>query len=300
LLRRAGVAGISIFADRRMKLLIGFSLLSSFALAATNNCPNTTASSPVSNGVTTDTTTIPGTGPGNDLATLAAGCTAINLTFSNFTLDNHNTTGTGSSALTLSGTYFAETPAGVVNPLLSPDNVLLATVRGTAATNTDGDVNDGSNNWVSNSNSAQHAVNNDLAFLVNEGGSLGLSGLTVTITNPVVQGNATGSVTVYVCEGGTATGIVTTGGQCTGGTLVSHVLTLTTSPSQSFTFNFALPQTRIDVTSAILLQGGTASAVSGFDTIGFSFIEVAPEPSTFVLIGSAFAFVGLLRRRQKR
>jgi len=282
-----------------MKILIGCIMLSSLASAATNNCPNTTASSPVNNGVTTDTTTIPGAGPGNDLTTLAAGCTAVNLTFSNFALDNHGTTGTGSSVLTLGGTYFAETPAGVGNPLTTPDNVLLATVRGTAAINTDGDVNDGSNNWVSNSNSAQHSVNNDLAFLVTEGGVLKLSALTVTITNPVVQGNASGSVTVFVCEGGTATGIVTTGGACTGGTLVSHVFTLTTAATQSFTFNFASPQTRIDVTSSILLQGGTASAASGFDTLGFSFIEITPEPSTFVLLGSALACVGLLRRKQK-
>jgi hypothetical protein len=54
--------------------------------APVNNCPNTTAAaSPVSNGSTTQGTMIPGAGPGNDLMSgLASGCTATDLSFSQF------------------------------------------------------------------------------------------------------------------------------------------------------------------------------------------------------------------------
>src|SRR5579862_5268553 len=142
-----------------MKFAAIFALCSAVALATTNNCPNGTATSTVNNGATSNSVPIPGAGPGNDFSTLGVGgCTAIDLNFTNFS-GTFSGSGTGNSPLTLNGTYFAETPAGIgANPLITPDSITLASVRGTAAVNTDADNNDGSNNWVSNSNSVIHGV----------------------------------------------------------------------------------------------------------------------------------------------
>ena len=115
---------------------------------STNNCPNATASGMVSNGAASNSATTPGS-PGNDLKTLgAAGCTAMDLQFSNFS--NSTFSGTGQNGIgTLGGTYLAETPAGMGNnPLTNPDTLLFATATSGTNGNNNGNNNDGSNNWV--------------------------------------------------------------------------------------------------------------------------------------------------------
>jgi hypothetical protein len=131
------------FVEMRKKQIVAVLVTwASVAVAATNNCPNTAASSSVSNGVAATIQTVPGSGAttANSLNTAslagAVGCTAVDLTFSNFTV-----TGSGGTngALTAGGTYVAETPAGVTaNPGANPDVLTFASVRGTATVGTMG------------------------------------------------------------------------------------------------------------------------------------------------------------------
>jgi hypothetical protein len=276
----------------------------SLALAGTNNCPNTMTLSSMSNGVAAAIQTLPGSGAttANSLNTASlagsVGCTAVDLTFSNFTVTG---SGGANGALTAGGTYVAETPAGVTgNPGANPDVLTFASVRGTATSGADGNNNDGNNNFESNL--FTNGVTDDIAYTVSAAAGSKIYAIVLTITDPVVQNvllnTATGTFQIDVCVGGSATGINTT--SCPSGTLVqSPVINLATAASQTFALSFSSPVTRADITTAITLNGLVAN-VAGFDTFSEQFDE-APEPSTFVLLGGALvAMGGLYRRRKKR
>ena len=281
-----------------------FALFVPLMFGSTNNCPNATASSSVSNGSTSNTVTIPGAGPGNDLSTLgAAGCTAVDLKFSNF--NNSTFAGTGQNgAETLAGTYLAETPAGVSNnPLTNPDTLLFATATSGTNGNNNGNNNDGSNNWVT---SAGGVIADAITYnVINSGNNPAamIYGLVLTVSQPVIQtGGASGSIVVYICEGASITGQIKSAAACTtaGGTLVTSTLTLATGTSQTLNIALPTPARDFDVTTVINLTGGGGPHVAGFDMFSEQWVET-PEPSTFALIGSALVGIGLLRfRRQKK
>jgi PEP-CTERM motif-containing protein len=267
-----------------------------------NTCPNTTASTTVSNGSTTMLTTTPGVGPGNDLA----GCTAVDLMFSQF--GNSTFTGTGmNGAETLAGTYLAETPAGTGNnPLTNPDTLLFGTVRGATNVNTDGDNNDGLNNWISNRN---NPLTDDITYSVSNSGNnpaAVIYSVLLTVTNGFLGTNGTGvasgSFTIDICEGTAANSQITSAGACTtaGGTAFDQMtLSFTNLTPQTLNVPLTGPQSALDITTEIDLST-TGTNRAGFDAFSERFNEspTVPEPSTFVLLGSALAGIAFLRRRR--
>jgi hypothetical protein len=280
--------------------LVALAIWGSLAVAGINNCPNSVASSSVSNGIAATVQTLPGSGAitANSLNTASlagsVGCTAVDLTFSNFTVTG---SGGANGALTAGGTYVAETPAGVTaNPGANPDLLTFASVRGAATSGADGNNNDGNNNFESNQST--NAVSDDIAYAVSAAAGSKIYAIVLTITDPgIVSPNATGTFQLDVCTGGTATGIHTT--SCPSGNLVrSAVFNLTSAASQTFSLSFSSPVTYADLTTVIALNG-SAGNVAGFGTFSEQFDE-APEPSTFVLLGGALVAMGGLYRRRKR
>lgn len=293
---------LGVVARRGLLAIAGMIVYSGSAWAATNSCPNTTASSSVSNGVNNKTVTIPGAGggsPANDLASLGSGgCTAVDLSFSNF--NNSTFTGAGADGIeTAAGTYMAETPAGTGdNPLTNPDTLLFATVRGAADIDTDGDNNDGNNNWVGIKDAG---VTDDITY--NVAGAV-VNNILLTVYQPHIDSGATGSITVDICEGAAPNTQITTLLACTaaGGTsFVTSTLALSTK-SGTLTLNVPLAAfpNAFDITTEIDLDATGTNKVAGFDAFSEEFDEGAPEPSTFVLLGTALAAVGLLRLRARR
>ena len=263
---------------------------------STNNCNNSTASSPVSNGTVPSTTqTIPGApGTANDLGS-AIGCTAVNMTFSNFT---GSFTGAGANGIeTLGGTYMAETPAGTANTSL--DTLLFATVRGSAGVPTDGNSNDGNNNWIANSHTT---VTDEISYSVTDSAA-SVASIVLTAFGANVDPSAGGSIIVDVCEGIATSATITSTGACglAGGTFVTQTLTLSTLASQSLTISLGAP-TSFDITTEIILSGGGGSHIGSFDDFTESFDDgtTLPEPSTFVLMGTALAGIGFLRSRRRK
>jgi hypothetical protein len=288
-----------------MKKLSAFLLVAvPLAFGSTNNCPNATATSSVSNGTTSNSSTIPGAGPGNDLGTLGSiGCTAVDFQFSNF--NNSTFGGNGENGVeTLAGTYVSETPAGTANnPLIDPDTLTFATVRGTATVGTNGDNNDGRNNWISNH--SNNGVADDITYNVANSGTgpnpgAGIYGLVLTVYNPAIGTNDSGSIVVDICEGASPTGQITTSAECTaasGTAFITETLTLTTAASQTLNIALSANPTALDITTVINLTGG--GGVAGFGSFSEGFEEV-PEAATFALVGVGLAAAGLLRFRARR
>lgn len=289
-----------------MRKLSAFLLVAvPLAFGSTNNCPNATATSSVSNGTTSSNTTIPGAGPGNDLSTLGSvGCTAVDFTFSNF--NNSTFGGNGENGVeTLAGTYVAETPAGTSNnPLIDPDTLTFATVRGTATVGANGDNNDGSNNWISNH--SNNAVGDDITYNVANSGTgpnpgAGIYGLVLTVFNPAIGTSDSGSIVVDICEGASPTAQITTSAECTaasGTSFVTATLTLATAPFQTLDIALSANPTALDITTVISLTGG-GGGFAGFGAFSEGFEEV-PEAATFALVGVGLGAAGLLRFRARR
>jgi len=280
----------------RKQILLAFIGLP-LAFGSINNCPNGTANSSVSNGAGTSTQTIPGVPgtPANDFVSLGSvGCTAVDLTFSNFT---GTFSGAGDNGIeSLAGTYMAETPAGIA----SPDTLLFATVRG-AATGPDGDPNDGNNNWVTTHGTG--TITDDLSYSVSDSAAA-VSSIVLTAFGASIDSSASGSITVDVCKGITSSATITTSGACTtaGGTaFVTMQLPLATLASQNLTVSLGTPSNAFDITTEIaLVTNGGNGKFGSLDTFTESFDEGVPEPSTFVLLGTALAGIGVLRARRKK
>lgn len=303
--------------SRGLLVAAGILVYASSAWATpTNNCPNSTATNSVSNGATSTPVTIPGEGPGpgtgagapaaNNLGSVGAlGCTGVDLYLSNF--NNSTFTGTGSNGIeTAAGTYLAETPAGT-SP--SNDTLLFATVRGGANVGTDGDNDDGNNNWVAAGNSA--SVTDDITYNVSNSGNnptAVINNILLSVFQPNIDPSANGSIVVSVCEGAAPNTQITTALECTtagGSNFIQSTLTLSTGTLE--TLNVPLPDlpSAFDITTEVDLSGGGGSHVAGIDAFSETLDETTttsstPEPSTFVLLGAALAGVGLLRRRGRR
>jgi hypothetical protein len=295
---KLGVTGLKCFL-----FAAGMLVYTSLGWATTNSCPNTTASSSVNNGPGGNTVTIPGAGPGNDFGTLGSGgCTAVDLNFSNF--NNSTFTGAGMNGIeTAAGTYMAETPAGTSNnPGTNPDVLLFGTVRGAANVGIDGNNNDGNNNWVVGHGNGE--ITNDITFNVaNSGNNPGaaIRNIVLTAYDPNIDPSTSGTITLDICEGAAPNTQITTSAACTsaGGTaFVTSSLTLATSLAGTLTLSvplIALPNA-FDITTVIDLKnnGGTGH-FAGLDAFSEEFDEGTPEPSTFVLMGTALAVIGALR-----
>jgi len=288
-------------------------LSGSLGFCATNNCPVTSSSqsqSFVGGSFVYNNITVPDTGTGAKLSGLAGeaagGCTAIDLAFTNFAV---SATGNSGNALTTGNTYLLVDPSGTTQT--SPDSLLFATVRGTGTGGgaVDGGSEDGVNNYVV-TGANTYAITN--SFDVTDGGGTLLLDILQTVGDIGMTSKSSGNVTLYTCLQGTGTtaptGPVTTQAACntaagangvtTFGIFQTEVQTLSTAASLQMDLVLSTPTTYADVTQVINLSGGGGTDTGGFVTLDDQFDET-PEPSTFVLLGTALAVVAFMYRRRK-
>lgn len=276
------------------KILILSTLLGGFAFATSSNCPTATGTTLTTiNGDTNGMTTGGGT-----IST--SGCGATDQTFGNFTV-----TATGFSTNPAVGTT-----DGYVSTLSPPPETFDFTT--TAATTIDA---------VTSGETA--TATEDVAFLTQLGTGANPSKVTAdeelgfTVDNISLAGSHTFSgttydtsitITIYVCEGATSapTGSFTT---CTGvgnpgGTLVTSTVTVTNTGTGTDTIS-SLP-------IYVALTSGTYSDYAVNDVISItnnrtgssSFQDYSdefttPEPSSFLLLGTALGILGFFVLRRK-
>lgn len=285
-----------------MKLPLVFALTSISALAGINSCPVTTGSlnRTFTGGPTYSNVVVPGatTGPlfSNSIGTLGtAGCTTIDLTFSNFALSS---TGSNEGNLpSAAGTYLSVTPTGTTQTV--PDTLLFATLQGNG-TSTDNTENDGVDNFkVNNSES----FTSTMSYSVADSVGTGVLGVMLTVNDITISTGGSGSVTIDACSNGATviTGSITSAAQCTaassGAVFSTATITLAQLASQSATLAFASHPTYVDITQVISLTcSSCGSDETGFLTFSDEFMET-PEPSTFVVLAPLIALLAFRRFR---
>jgi hypothetical protein len=282
--------------------VLAFTAMTSFA--SINNCPVTTGSlsRTFTGGPTYSGVVVPGSTTGTPLAnSLSAlgtvGCTAIDLNFSNFAV---STTGTNENALaSLAGTYLSVTPTGTTQT--GPDTLLFATLQGDG-TGADNAQNDGVDNYKVNNS---ETFTTTQSYAVTDSASRGIFEVLLTVNDITIATGGSGSFGIDTCLKGTGTnnptGNITSQAACNkavGGTGVFQTSTITLAQlaSQTASISFASHPTYVNVTQVITLTGGTGINETGFLTFSDQF-EESPEPSTFVLMGTALAAVVFTRFR---
>lgn len=250
-----------------------------------NNCPTLQTGGNVG---------YPVSGPGNLVydstgATSFAGCQVVNAVFSNWI-----------TSFTY-GTYIgsAVTAAQSGNPLITTPTFRLATERGTFG---GGDAyldnNDGNNDWSTASLDGNQVSSVD--FVATTTG-LAIYQLSFTFSGVVHGTTGTVGITPIFCLGGTFVPTASaqfTAAACSsaGGTPISPGL-VNIAGNGIQTLNFVLPMesNRVAVDFSVNLTPGTTAA--GFNYVDLNFDE-APEPSTFLLLGSALTGLCALRMRK--
>jgi hypothetical protein len=145
-------------------------------------------------------------------------------------------------------------------------------------------------------------VTDEINFNVSSSGNNAgevINSILLTVYQPTVSPSGAASITIDICEG-SQTGVITTALACTGGTFVTSTLTLATSTQQTLSIPLTAFPSAFDITTIINMNDNGANKVDGFDAFSEGFEEGTPEPSTFVLLGTALAAVGLLRLRARR
>jgi hypothetical protein len=298
--------------DMRKIALLTVALTSMSAFGAINNCPTSSTSlSRTFTGGSPYTVTVPGTGTGGTPGTpisnsltgvnATSGCTAIDLTFSNFSIAS---AGTNENTLpSLDGTYMFLSPSGTTQT--NPDTVTFADLQGTGL-GADNKVNDGADNYKVQATSFTTTQSYD----VTDSTGPGIEAIVLTVFGVTIQAGATGSIMLDICQQGTGAhtpnGAVTTGPECdtavggTGGVFQHVTLTLSTAASLTAELFPTGHSGYVDVTQVISLTGATgATNETGFLTFSDQFQE-SPEPSTFLLMGSALAGVVALHLRKRK
>jgi PEP-CTERM motif len=285
------------------------SVTSMSAFGAINNCPTSNASlSRTFTGGATYTVTVPGTGTGTPISNslsgvnATAGCTAIDLSFSNFGVVS---TGTNENTLpSLAGTYMFLSPSGTTQT--NPDTVTFAGLQGTGA-----GVNDSIDDGVDN-----YKVQTGMSFTstqtydVTDSTGPGIEAIVLTVFGVTIQTGGSGSIVVDLCQQGTGahtpTGAVTTATACntavggSGGVFQTITLNLSTAASLTAEIFPTGHSGYVDITQVINLTGGTtATNETGFLTFSNEF-EETPEPSTFILMGFALAGGAAFRFRKRK
>lgn len=286
----------------RGKLIHNFGFLvfcavavSSVAFASTNSCQTTSSTSV---GVTDfQTGGVPIAAAGlaspnaDDFATLngaaVPGCSTIDMTFNNFTA-TLNTNGVPVNTNT--GTYIST----LANQNLATGNVSLifSDVRGTDS-DVDLTANDGTNGWVAVRKAAPAIVVTDYTVTSTDV----VSYFSLNLLGVAIGGGTGGATsgTVKLCLGGTwSSG--GTGGTCSGTT---QTITLTTGV-YSYGIALTIPSLVIGIQNSFTLSPGTSASGNTYLTSFDETFGETPEPSTFVLFGSALAGIAALRARKRK
>jgi hypothetical protein len=300
------------FASTAMKLSAALLLSSLGAFASSNNCPGNSTTGPPPGSVTSTLTggptysniTLPGASTTNNLASLgSAGCTAIDLSFSNFT---QTSSGTGENALpSAGGTYVSITPAGTV--ATTPDTLLFSTIQGDASNSTDGQLNDGVLNTKVD---GTESLTSTISYGVTNSAPTGIYAVVLSVNGITIAAGGSGTVTIDTCLQGNGvdqpTGNITNAVECKiaagggmgAGIFQSSTITLAQLVSQSTTINLAMNSTYADITQVIHLSCSSCGTnETGFLTFSDQFQE-SPEPSTFILIGTGLGAAALVRFRR--
>jgi hypothetical protein len=290
----------SLGVGRAIRMIGAFMVVTSVALASLNSCVTSTANQTLSNTGTQDqngyVVAVPNA-TGDPLSTVnnangtGLGCTTTDLTFSNFVVAG--AAGLNPAATTAT-TYLAATSA---------TNLEFATIN----QNTTADT---TNNFISSSGG--DAYTDNILNSVSVSGAK-VYGIDISVSGYEVTNTGALTFTLYVCNGGTATGTAFT--TCTGtgnpgGTLISATYSIPVNTLNSGTvvlpFDISIPAgtTAFYMDTAIGIDGsGTVSSNGNTNTFLGDYnetFELSPEPSTFILLGSALAGLGALRLRKSR
>jgi hypothetical protein len=301
------------FARTAMTLSSALLLSSLGAFASTNNCPGNSTTGPtpgsvtstLSGGPTYSGISIPGASTTNNLASLgSAGCTAIDLSFSNFT---QTSSGTNENSLpSAGGTYVSITPAGTV--ATTPDTLLFSTIQGDAS-GADGALNDGVLNTKVD---GTESFTSTMSYGVTNSAPTGIYAVVLSVNAITLAAGGSGTVTIDTCLQGNGvdqpTGNITNAVECKiaagggmgAGIFQTSTITLAQLVSQSTTIALATNSTYADITQVIKLScTSCGSNETGFLTFSDQFDE-SPEPSTFILIGTGLGAAALVRFRRRK
>ena len=284
--------------------LLAFTSMTAFA--AINNCPvstGTIATRTFSGGSapTYSNIAVPGDSTTNYLASLgSAGCTVIDLSFSNFALTS---TGTNEGNLPFAaGTYLSLTPTGTTQT--GPDTLLFSTLQGNGTANPENPTTPTANDGVDNTKvTASQSFTTTMSYGVADSLGTGILGIVLTVNDITVQTGGSGTVSIDTCSKGATvvTGAITTAAACTaasaGAVFSTTTITLAQLASQSASISLSSHPTYVDVTQVINLTcSSCGTAETGFLTFSDQF-EETPEPSTLVLLGTGLALAGFTRFR---
>ena len=280
---------------RVLGLVLASSVTLPWAFGSTNGCLVTSSTSVAVSGSQIAGQPIAAAGGGSFPDSFAAlnagtvpGCSAVDVTFSNFT-----SSGFTPDAGTDNSTTYVSTLTNQNLADGTPVDAIFSTVRG-ADSNTsgtaDGSNNDGVNNWIGTGSGGTGGTSYHVYYEFQSSDVPAFSFAANFLG--VQQGSGNGSLTgsIDLCLGGTWSFGPTT---CSSGN--SQDITVVNGTT-SYSVLLNLPSTEVDVLTNFTLTGGT-SGEPFLTSLEEDFVE--PEPSTFVLLGTALAGVGFLRLRRK-